>query len=259
MRLYDTHCHLQDGDFDADRAEVLARMQEAGVTLLNLIGSDREGNAGAVRLAESLPGAYAAVGIHPHHADQWGEDVRREMASQLSLGKTVALGEIGLDYHYDFHPRELQRRALAEQLEWAQALDMPVIFHVREAFGDFLPMIRGRTIRGVMHCYAGSRESAKICLDAGLFISFTGSVTFKNAHNLREAALYVPRDRILVETDAPYLAPVPHRGKRNEPAFVRDTALFLADLRGEDAVEACERMFQNGCACFGVMADESKP
>jgi len=256
MRLYDTHCHLQDKEFDGKRLEVLARMKEAGVERINLIGCSPKSNARAWALAREIEEAYCTVGIHPHDAQHWNEDTRQDMLAKVLDPKCVGIGEIGLDYYYDIHPRDLQKRVLGEQLELVEALQVPVVFHVRDAFGDFLPFIRGKSLRGVVHCYAGSWESAQICLDAGLYISFTGSVTFKNAKNLQEVAKKIPSDRIMVETDAPYLTPVPMRGKRNEPAFVVHTAQFLAQLRGEDPVEAAERMMYNGCRCFDISMPE---
>lgn len=251
MRLYDTHCHLQDADFDVDRQEVLARMRETGVERINLIGCNPESNRRAFALLDEIPEAYALIGIHPHDADTWNEEEKADIYEKLKHPKVLGIGEIGLDYHYDFHPRDLQIRVMEEEIDWAQSLDLPIVFHVREAFGDFLPRIRGKQLRGVMHCYSGSWESAEECLDAGLYISFTGSVTFKNAEKLREVAKKIPRDRLMTETDAPYMTPVPLRGRRNEPAYVDYTARLLAEIRGEDPEALAQTMFENGIRCFG--------
>ena len=252
MRLYDTHCHLQDVDFDEDRQQAVERMKAEGVERINLIGCNPVSNQRALDLAQEMEEAYCVVGIHPHDAEHWNEEQRQDIIRKLDSPKCVGIGEIGLDYHYDFHPRDRQIAVLKEQLELVEALQVPVVFHVREAFGDFLPLIRGKQWRGVVHCYAGSWESAKICLDAGLYISFTGSVTFKNADKLREVAKKIPADRIMTETDSPYLAPVPLRGRRNEPSFVAHTARLLAQIRQEDEEEAALRMYKNGCECFNV-------
>jgi len=251
MRLYDTHCHLQDADFDADRQEVLARMRQMGVERINLIGCNPESNRRAFVLLDEIPEAYALIGIHPHDADTWNEEEKADISEKLKHPKVLGIGEIGLDYHYDFHPRDLQIRVMEEEIDWAQSLNLPIVFHVREAFGDFLPRIRGKRLRGVMHCYSGSWESARECLDAGLYISFTGSVTFKNAEKLREVAKKIPRDRLMTETDAPYMTPVPLRGRRNEPAYVEHTARLLAEIRGEDPEALAQTMFENGIRCFG--------
>ncbi len=251
MLLYDTHCHLQDDDFDTDRGEVLSRMREAGVRRINLIGCSRESNRRACALLDEIPEAFALIGIHPHDADEWDASEKAFIEEKLRDPRVLGIGEIGLDYHYDFHPRELQIRVMEEQIEWALGLGSPIVFHVREAFGDFLPRIRGRSLKGVMHCFSGSWESARECLDAGLYISFTGSVTFRNAEKLREVAKKIPRDRIMTETDAPYMTPVPLRGRRNEPAFVAHTAELLASIRGEDPEELAAVMTENGLRCFG--------
>ena len=168
----------------------------------------------------------------------------------------MAMGEIGLDYYYDAHPRSRQMEAMDRQWTLARRLGKPVIFHVREAWGDFLPWLRSHPGDGVMHCFTGSRESARECLDAGLMIAFGGAVTFKNANKLLEAAAYVPEDRLLLETDCPYLSPVPYRGKRNEPARVALVAECLAKLRGIAAEALAEACFANACQVFGWEEDE---
>jgi TatD DNase family protein len=252
MRLFDTHAHLDDSRYDDDREQVVERLLAAGVDKCTLVGADLASSRAVVDLAQRRPGFYAAVGIHPHdapQADEAGLDALRALAEQPVVR---AWGEIGLDYHYDTHPRDRQIAAMEVQMAAAQDVGLPMIFHIRDAWGDFLPRLRGRTLRAVAHCWSGSRESAKACLDAGLYVSFSGSVTFKNAHGLREVAAYVPGDRLLLETDSPYLSPEPHRGHRNEPAHVACVADCLAAVRGMP-VEALARMtYENGCRFYGV-------
>ena len=201
--------------------------------------------------------ARIAVGVHPHNAKLYTRAVEDDLVARLSDPHVVALGEIGLDYHYDLSPRDIQRQAFDEQLDMAYELHKPVILHIREAHGDATDMLTarmkaGRMPKGVMHCYTGSWESAKQYLNMGLYISFSGAVTFKNAPKLAEVAVNLPADRILVETDCPYMAPVPMRGKRNEPAFVVYTAAKIAQLRGEDEEAFALTALENGKRLFGV-------
>jgi len=257
MKLFDTHAHLTSERFDTDREEVIARLHDAGVEYLLLIGEASEKDDMVYALAESHEHFYAATGVHPHEAQHWSEEIRAYILEKMSHPKTVALGEIGLDYHYDLSPRDVQRRVFEEQLDMAYELGKPVILHVREAHGDATEILskrfkEGRLPRGVMHCYTGSWESAKQYLAMGLYISFTGAVTFKNAPKLSEVALNLPADRILVETDCPYMTPVPLRGKRNEPAFVAYTAAKIAEIRGEDPEAFALSALENGRRLFGI-------
>lgn len=250
MALFDTHAHLDDERFDGDREAVITAMAEAGMLCVT-VGSDMESSAACVELAHRHAGLWAAVGVHPHEADGWDEEFIPALTDWAADDRVVALGEMGLDYHYDFSSRDAQRRALARQMELAAALNLPAIFHVREAWGDFLPLL-GKNMNGVMHCYSGSVESAKICLDAGLYISFSGTVTYKNARNLKEAARYVPLNRLLIETDSPYLAPEPVRGRRNDPRNVAHTAAHIAELRSMPVEELARITLKNGCRLFGI-------
>ncbi len=239
MNLTDSHCHLDDRQFDQDRERVIERALQAGVRRILAIGTgdgppDLEA---AIRLAERYPPVLASVGIHPHDAAKAAPADFDHLRALVRHPKVVAVGEIGLDYHYDFSPRERQREVFLEQLRLAAESGKPVIIHTREAWEDTMAMLelhaRSAGLHGVMHCFSGGPEEARRALDLGFFLSFAGIVTFPKAVRVREAARLAPLERLLVETDAPYLAPVPHRGKRNEPAWVVETARRLAELRGE--------------------------
>lgn len=253
MTLFDTHAHLDAEPFDGDREAIIAALHQNDVRLCLVPGTDMRASAGVLALAAAHPGVLlAAVGVHPHEACALTEEDQAHLEAWLRAD-AVALGEVGLDYHYDFHPREVQRECLLAQTRAAARAGAPVIYHVREAFGEFLDLLRaGELPLGVMHCYSGSVESARECLDRGMYISFSGSVTFKNAHRLREVAAYVPDDRLLCETDCPYLAPEPMRGRRNEPAYVAYVARMLAQVRAADAEALSLRMFENACKFFRV-------
>jgi TatD DNase family protein len=236
--LIDSHCHLDNEQFDADREQVIDRALEAGVSHMVAIGTG-EGppDLGAgVRLADRYPAFYATVGVHPHDASKASAAVYARLAELLSHPKVVALGEIGLDYHYDHSPREVQRDVFIEQMRIARDARKPIVIHTREAWEDTLALLEEHWqpsgLPGIMHCFSGGPAEAERCLALGFYLSFGGILTFPKALDVQEAARQAPVDRILVETDAPYLAPVPKRGKRNEPAFVVETARKLAALRG---------------------------
>ena len=267
MRLFDTHCHIADPRFDADRDEVIARFLEAGVKRALVVADPREeiwdgpedeggrpvavGNEPKVfSIVEAHDFLYGAVGVHPHNASGWDDGAERTVLEYLQRPKCRLLGEIGLDYHYDLSPRDVQREVFDRQLDLAFDRRMPVQLHIREAHGDCMDMLRaraksGRMPSGIMHCYTGSWESAKVYLDLGLYISLSGAVTFKNAPKLSEVARNVPADRLLIETDCPYMAPVPLRGRRNEPAFIAHTFEKVAELRCEDREALAERLWEN--------------
>ena len=231
--MIDTHCHLEMDAFEGDRNDVIKRAREAGLEAFLAIGSDLEGNKGAVALAEEHDDIFAVVGMHPHDAKDFTPAVFNQIKIWAAHRKVVAIGEIGLDYHYDYSPREIQRTVFKQQLDFAKEMGLPVVIHSREAKEDTLGILKDSGIeQGVMHCFSGDRDMAERALAMGLYTSFAGPVTFKNASGLREIAKIIPDEYLLVETDAPYLAPVPFRGKRNEPAFVMHTARFLAELRG---------------------------
>lgn len=253
--LFDTHAHPNDGRFDADREDMLARMREAQM-LCVCVGADMESSASGVALANREPGMYAAVGVHPHDAKNFREEDVPVLTRWLTgEPKAVALGEIGLDYYYDLSPRDVQKEAFARQLDLAYALGKPAILHIRDAHGDTLDMLRvhrARLPRCVVHCCSASLESAKIYLNLGCMLSFAGPVTFKRSANLHEVARYAPLDRLMIETDSPYLAPEPVRGRRNEPLNVGHICRFIAALRGMDAQELCDVTRENGKRFYGI-------
>ena len=255
MNLFDSHCHLEDERFAEDRAEVMARMEDAGVRRCILAGSDMETSEQIVKMASEYPDVYGVVGIHPHDAKTWTDDCAPRIAEWVRQERIVGVGEIGLDYYYDHSPRDVQKEVFEKQLLLARELNVPAVFHVRDAHGDVLDILRKNRAQlpaGVVHCYSGSVESSREYLDMGFYISFAGPITFKNANKLLDVAKYVPLDRILVETDSPYLAPVPMRGRRNEPAYVQYVAQCIAQLRGISDEEMAQAAFNNTCRLFGI-------
>ncbi len=258
MLLFDTHCHINDERFDEDRAETIQRMHDAGVENAVVVGDGARDPYTAFQLAWDNEFLYAAAGVHPHDAEFWTDKHPAKLTEWMALPKVIALGEIGLDYHYDLSPRDVQKRVFEAQLDLAYTLDKPVILHIREAHGDATDILTaaahaGRMPRGIMHCYTGSWESAKTHLSLGLYISFSGAVTFKNTPKLTEVAKNMPIDRMLIETDCPYMAPVPLRGQRNEPAYVRYTLEKLAAIREIDAEALAKQTFENGKRIFNIL------
>jgi TatD DNase family protein len=235
--VIDTHCHLDNDQFDPDREAVIDRAIAAGVERMVVIGTgDGPPDLGAgIRLADRHASIWATVGVHPHEAAKATRETSRQLSDLLGHPKVVALGEIGLDYHYDFSPREVQRDVFIEQMRIAADARKPIVIHTREAWDDTLKLIeehwKPTGLGGIMHCFSGGPTEAERSLALGFHLSFGGIVTFPKALEVQEAARRAPANRILIETDAPYLAPVPRRGKRNEPAFVVDTARKLAELR----------------------------
>jgi TatD DNase family protein len=256
--LIDSHCHLADEVFVADLDAVVARATAAGVAgALCILSADEPeelGRVAAVRAA--WPSVQFAAAIHPHRAVSYEgrpQDAGRVAAEAADASGAVAIGEIGLDYHYDFSPRAIQREVFLAQLEVAVARRLPVSIHTREATDDTLDVLRDAgPVRGVMHCFSGSIDEARRALDLGLYISISGILTFPRAGNVRDLAAFVPEDRLLVETDAPFLAPVPHRGKRNEPAWVADTAAVMAGVRGVAASDMAARLSMNFMTLVGT-------
>lgn len=253
--VIDSHCHLEMEDFAPDRDAVIARAAAAGVSAMLTVGASGplEANGRAVALAEAVETVYATVGVHPHDAALVTGAVIDSLDALARHPKVVAIGETGLDYHYDHSPRSRQREAFARFVGLARARDLPVIVHLREADADALAILRaegGAGTRGVIHCFSGDAASARAFLDLGFCLSFSGIVTFKGAGELRAAARIVPGDRLLVETDAPYLAPAPHRGKRNEPALVLRTVAALAQVRGEPLESIAEQTHRNTVRLF---------
>jgi TatD DNase family protein len=235
VKLVDSHCHLDDKQFDPDRNEVIERALEAGVERMMAIGtgSGPPDLEAALRLARQHGFIYATVGVHPHDASKATPETFAAMEALAAESKVLAIGEIGLDYHYDFSPRGVQRNVFIEQLKLAGRAGKPIVIHTREAWDDTLLVLREHwSGSGIMHCFSGGSAEARQALDLGFYLSFGGVLTFPKADALREAARLAPEDRLLIETDAPYLAPVPQRGKRNEPAFMVETARRLAAVRG---------------------------
>ncbi len=255
MRIFDTHCHLDDAKFDEDREEAYRRMREARVTRCVCVGSDLPSSRRCMALAETHPGVYAAAGVHPHEAKDAPPDYLDRLTEMLAHPRVRALGEIGLDYYYDLSPRDVQKRVAQEQLELAFEMDMPVIFHIRDAHGDMYEILRARGKKlpaGVIHCCSASPELVREYLKMGFYISFAGPVTFKKAASVVAASLEVPLNRLLIETDSPYLTPVPLRGQRNEPAFVRYILEKQAEIHGVSAEELSEITYQNACDLYRI-------
>ena len=232
--LIDTHCHLDMEAFDSDRDEVIKRAFEAQIKYIINVGSDREGNIRGLDLSAKYPNIYSASGIHPHDAKMLDESLYNELKKWVRQPKVVAVGEIGLDYHYMHSPKGVQVEAFIRQIALARETDLPIIVHSREAHNDTLRILREEAtdITGVLHCFSGDIEMAKKAMELGFYISIAGPVTFKNAANLKEIAEFIPDDFLLIETDAPYLTPVPMRGKRNEPSFLTYTAQVISEIRG---------------------------
>lgn len=249
--VIDSHCHLDHEQFNADREAVIERAVETGVERMMAIGTgdgppDLEV---AIRLADKHAAVYATVGVHPHEASKATAETYKRLSELLRHPKVLALGEIGLDYHYDFSPRETQRDVFIEQMRVAADARKPIVIHTREAWEDTLALLeqhwKPTGLPGIMHCFSGGPAEAERSIELGFYLSFGGILTFPKTLELQEAARVVPSDRILLETDAPYLAPVPKRGKRNEPAFVLETARKLAALRGETLEAVVEQTTRN--------------
>lgn len=258
----DSHAHLDVSNYDADRAEVIDRARSAGVELmLEIAGSDvgKGSLAPGVRLAEEHDFIYAAVGLHPHEASLYDEELEQTLLECSRHKKVIGWGEIGLDYYYDNSPREVQQTVFRRQLELALERRLPVIIHTRDADEDTIAILRkswfekgGAEIGGIIHCFTGTQMLADAAVEMGFHISFSGVLTFKTAEELRSVARSVPMQRLLIETDCPFLAPVPHRGKRNEPAFVIETAKKLAELKQVAVEEIASVTSGNFRRLFGL-------
>ena len=252
--LFDTHAHLNDRAFDHDREELLQNLPQQGISLLMNAGCDLQSSRECAAMAEKHPYIYAAVGSHPDAADEVCDTVLEEYRKLCKQnGKIKAIGEIGLDYHYEDIPRERQKKAFLAQMELAQELGLPVIVHEREAHQDGMDIVRQfPRVTGVFHCYSGSAEMAKQLVDLGWYIGFTGVLTFSNARKAIEAAQAIPLDRIVIETDCPYMSPVPFRGKRNDPSRVCFVADKLAQIRGITTEEARAITLENGKRLYRI-------
>ncbi len=239
--LFDTHAHLNDKRFDGIRDELIASLASNGIYAYCEIGYDTQSSILAAELSEKFDFIYSAAGVHPHDTDAMTNDDLDKIKDLCALPKVVALGEIGLDYYYDNSKRENQRFWFDAQLSLASEMNIPVVIHTRDAYADTLDILKAhKENTGIIHCYSGSVEMAKVLLNLGWYISFAGPLTFKNANSALDVARFVPDDRILIETDSPYLAPVPHRGKTNTPVYVAEVAKKLAEVRGKSFFEIAD-------------------
>ena len=253
--FFDTHAHYDDRRFNEDRDEVLGAMRGAGVDLILNASSSMRSARFAARLADEYAFVYASAGVHPHDSKSMGDESVLELEKLLALPKVMAVGEIGLDYHYDFSPRETQRKRFREQMDLARRVKKPVIIHEREALRDMLDIIGDyRDLLGVVHCFSGSWETAKTILDMGWYLSFTGVITFSNARKSLEVIEKMPQDRIMIETDCPYLAPDPMRGKRNSSLYLHYVAEKVASVRRVSLEEAASLTMENGLRFFGIQS-----
>lgn len=250
--IFDTHAHYDDEKYDGDRAEVLSFVQKNGVCKIIDCGCDRKSSLAAVSLSKAYDFIYAAVGVHPHEAEDATETDFDEIFKLYDNPKVVAVGEIGLDYHYDFSPRERQLAVFERQLIIAKERSLPVIVHDREAHEDTLRLLKKHRPKGVVHCFSGSVEMAREVVGFGMYIGLGGAVTFKNARKPLEVAAYVPEDRLLLETDCPYMAPVPFRGKRCDSSMIAYSAAVIAEVRKIEVQELIDICHHNASSLFGV-------
>ncbi|MBC3888013.1 YchF/TatD family DNA exonuclease [Acetobacterium paludosum] len=254
--LIDSHAHIDDEKFNEDREAVLENARVGGVEIIINPGADEASSLRAIAMSEKYPMVYATVGIHPHDAKDFDTKKTGQLLREWAKkDKVVAIGEIGLDYHYDLSPREVQQSVFIDQLSIAKEVKLPIVIHNRESMEDMVRILKDHfapEYGGVMHSYSGSAEMAKVFLDMGFYLSISGSLTFKNARKLPEVVAMMPLDRLLIETDSPYLTPTPHRGKRNEPAYVRLVAEEIARLRGISLAEISEITAANTKKIFGI-------
>lgn len=255
--LIDSHAHIQGKEYADDYANVIKRAAEVGVDKIIAVGGagDMSSNTAAVELARRFDNVFATVGMHPHDAKDVGAHQLQTLQELASSEKVVAIGETGLDYYYSHSPHDVQRRVFAQFIAMARDSGLPIVVHERDAAADAADLLQsegGRQLRGVIHCFTGNQQAAGKYLDLGFFLSFTGIITFKNAHDLRDVVRQVPLERMLVETDSPYLTPVPHRGKRNEPAYVRFVAETIAQVKGIAVDEVAAKTTENCRQLFSV-------
>ena len=252
--LFDTHAHLNDEAFRNDREALIASLPQNNVTMVMNPGCNLEDSKNGIALAEKYDFVYCAVGSHPDSADEVNEKVIEEYRTLCTHRKVKAIGEIGLDYHYEDIPRQLQKKAFMMQMELAKETRLPVIVHERYAHEDGLCIVKSfPTVTGVFHCFSGSAELARQLVDLGWYIGFTGVLTFKNARRAIEAAAAIPLDRIVLETDCPYMAPEPYRGRRNDPTYLYRMAEKLAEIRGISPEEAAAVTAENGKRLYGIL------
>ena len=251
--LFDTHAHLNDPAFDADREELMAGLADKGVGLVMNAGCSLQSSRDIIQMAEKYPWLYASVGSHPDSADEVNVEVIEAFRELCKHEKVKAIGEIGLDYYYEDIPRDIQKQAFRMQMQLATELDMPVIIHEREAHDDGMRIIKEfPKVHGVFHCYSGSAEMARQLVNMGWYIGFTGVLTFKNARKAVETAASIPLDRIVIETDCPFMAPEPYRGKRNDPGYLPRMAEKLAEIRNLPVEEVHRITFENGKRLYRI-------
>ncbi|MBS4216638.1 TatD family hydrolase [Neobacillus rhizophilus] len=253
--LFDTHAHLNAEQFNEDLEEVIARAKEAGVTNMVVVGFDRPTITRAMELAESYEFIYACVGWHPVDAIDMTEEDLKWIEELAAHPKVVAIGEMGLDYHWDKSPKDIQKEVFRKQIRLAKKVKLPIVIHNREATQDIVEILKeegAAEVGGIMHCFSGSAETAKECVNMNFYISLGGPVTFKNAKKPKEVAAEIPLGKLLIETDCPYLAPHPYRGKRNEPSYVKLVAEQIAEIKGLTYEEVAEATTQNAKKCFAI-------
>jgi len=252
VKIFDTHAHYDDSRFDEDRDELLSSLNQKGVSHVINCGCDLKSSLTTIALAEKYNFIYAAVGVHAHEAEEATESDLEAIEKLYKNEKVVAVGEIGLDYHYDFSPRERQLEVFEKQLTDANALDLPVIIHDREAHEDTMNLLKKHKPKGVVHCFSGSAEMAKEIVKLGMYIGIGGAVTFKNAKKPVEVVEYLPLDRLLLETDAPYMTPVPFRGQRCDSGHIAQTAEKIAEIKGIDVQELIDICNENAKRLFNI-------
>jgi TatD DNase family protein len=255
--LIDSHAHIQGSEFSADVDQVIQRAGEAGVEKIIVVGGagDPSSNDAALELARAYEGLYATIGMHPHDAKEVNEEAFQRLTELARGPKVVAVGESGLDFYYDHSPRQVQIDLFCRFIQMARQRRLPLVVHVRDAYREASEIIKREgkgDLRGVIHCFTGDYDTASEFLDLGLYLSFTGIITFRNADSLRDVARKLPLDRILIETDSPYLAPVPHRGKRNEPSFVHLVAETVAKVKGVPLEEVAQATTRNAQELFAI-------
>ena len=250
--IFDSHAHYDDEHFENETDSVLLSLKEKGVERVVNIGCDLQSSRSSVQLSERFDFVWAAVGIHPHTATELDDRALEEMKTLSRHPRVVAIGEIGLDYHYDFSPRDVQVRAFERQLFLANELNLPVVIHTREATEPTLELLRKYRPRGVVHCFTGSKEVAQEILSLGMYLGYTGAVTFKGAKRVIGSVEITPPDKLLLETDCPYMAPVPYRGQRCESWMIAKTAEKIAEIKGVEAQQIIDLAHRNTCELFGI-------
>ncbi len=257
--MVDTHCHLHFSEYDQDRETVLQRSRESGIDALILVGCDAEDSGRAMTLAQSVPNALFSAGFHPHEASRWDLGKKQKLEELSRHPKCVAVGEVGLDYYRNLSPKEDQQKVFIEMLTLAKSRELPLIIHSRQAADEMVSLLKEQgpfPASGVMHCFSGDSKYLRDCLKLGFYISFAGNLTFANAQELRERAAEVPMERLLAETDSPYLTPVPFRGTRNEPCRITHTIAKLAEIQKKSPEEMAEATAGNARRLFKLKSDE---